>query len=396
MSGKQVSWTSCGLNCPREPLPLEAPEFGHSRRRSHPATGSPRGSGDAREASVPSHKGLIGARKPEVGTAMARFAWTRVAPVPLVALWLVLSLSPTDARVNLSSVNFLDLPALLGVPVDPKRARGYLLVARPADACLAIEGPGPDNHSLDPLVLVRPLGCSWEHTGRRTQRAGATAASVGPEAPGQLRAFEDLEVTVRCDQPARVLLPHAEPCPDPECHPIVVASWALARALTLAASTLFVLRQLWPWVRGWGSRGTAVKTQTCQKAQVRTFTRLSDLCAICLDDYEEGERLKILPCAHAYHCRCIDPWFSRAARRSCPLCKQSVASTHDGSTDGSVGGEEPPLPGHRPPIWAIQARLRSRRLELLARTVPCRRCSSTTSLGVVENVEPSEATSELS
>lgn len=327
---------------------------------------------------------------------MARFAWTRVAPVPLVALWLVLSLSPTDARVNLSSVNFLDLPALLGVPVDPKRARGYLLVARPADACLAIEGPGPDNHSLDPLVLVRPLGCSWEHTGRRTQRAGATAASVGPEAPGQLRAFEDLEVTVRCDQPARVLLPHAEPCPDPECHPIVVASWALARALTLAASTLFVLRQLWPWVRGWGSRGTAVKTQTCQKAQVRTFTRLSDLCAICLDDYEEGERLKILPCAHAYHCRCIDPWFSRAARRSCPLCKQSVASTHDGSTDGSVGGEEPPLPGHRPPIWAIQARLRSRRLELLARTVPCRRCSSTTSLGVVENVEPSEATSELS
>lgn len=327
---------------------------------------------------------------------MAQSAWTRVAPVILVALWLVLSLSPTDAQVNLSSVDFLDLPTLLGVPVDPKRARGYLLVARPADACLAIEGPGPGNLSLDPLVLVRPLGCSWEHTGRRARRAGATAASVGPEAPGQLRVFEDLEVTVRCDQPARVLLPHGEPCPDPECHPVVAASWALARALALAASTLFVLRQLWPWVRGWGSRGTAVKTQTCQKAQVRTFTRLSDLCAICLDDYEEGERLKILPCAHAYHCRCIDPWFSRAARRSCPLCKQSVASTHDGSTDGSVGGDEPPLPGHRPPIWAIQARLRSRRLELLARTVPCRRCSSTTSLGVAENVAPSEATPEPS
>ncbi|OBS74694.1 hypothetical protein A6R68_14772 [Neotoma lepida] len=327
---------------------------------------------------------------------MARSAWSPVALVALVALWLVLSPSSTDAQVNLSSVDFSELPALLRVPLDPQGACSYLLVARPVDACLAIDSPGPDNRSLDPLVLVRPLGCTWEGKGRRARRAGATAASKRTEASGQLRVYDDLEVTVCCDRPARVLLPHGGPCPDPECHPAVAASWALARALALAASTLFVLRQLWPWVRGWGSRGTTVKTQTCQKAQVRTFTRLSDLCAICLDDYEEGEQLKILPCAHAYHCRCIDPWFSRATRRSCPLCKQSVASTHDGSTDSSVGGDDPPLPEHRPPIWAIQARLRSRRLELLARTVPCGRCSSTTSLWVGENVEPSEATPEPS
>ncbi|KAL6087583.1 hypothetical protein STEG23_011388 [Scotinomys teguina] len=323
-------------------------------------------------------------------------ARSRGAPVVLVVLWLVLSPSSAIVQVNLSSVNFSELPALLRVPSDSQGARSYLLVARPADACLAIESPGPNNRSLDPLVLVRPLGCSWERTGRRMLKAGATATSVRTEDPAQLRMYDDLEVTVRCDQPAGVLLPHGGPCPDPECHSAVAAFWALARALALTASTLFVLRQLWPWVRGWGSRGTTVKTQTCQKAQVSTFTRLSDLCAICLDDYEEGERLKILPCAHAYHCRCIDPWFSRASRRSCPLCKQSVASTYDGSTDSSVGGEDPPLPEHCPPIWAIQARLRSRRLELLARTVPCRRCSSTTSLGVVENVEPSEETSEPS
>ncbi|XP_038191751.1 E3 ubiquitin-protein ligase ZNRF4 [Arvicola amphibius] len=316
---------------------------------------------------------------------MARSAWARVAPMALVVLWLVLSPSSANAQVNLSSVDFSELPALLGVPLDPQGARSYVLAARPANACLAIEASGPDSLSLDPFVLVRPLGCTWKSTGRRARRAGATAAPVRTEAPRQLRAFDDLEVTVRCDRPARVLLPHGGLCPDPECYPAVVASWALARALALAASTLFVLMQLWPRVRCWGNRGTTVKTQTCQKAQVRTFTRLSDLCAICLDEYEEGERLKILPCAHVYHCRCIDPWFLRAPHRLCPLCKQSVASTHDGSTNSSVGGDDPPLPGHRPPIWAIQARLRSRRLELLARTVPCRRCSSTRSLGTLEN-----------
>lgn len=327
---------------------------------------------------------------------MARSAWARVAPMALVALWLVLSPSSENAQVNLSSVNFSELLALFGVPLGAQGARSYLLAAWPSNAYLAIEAPGPDNLSLDPLVLVRPLGCTWESTGRRAWRAGATAAPARTEAPGQLRAFDDLEVTMSCDRPARVLLPHGGACPDPECHPAVAASWALARALALAASTLLVLRQLWPRVRCWGSRGTTVKTQTSQKAQVRTFTRLSDLCAICLDEYEEGELLKILPCAHVYHCRCIDPWFLRAPRRLCPLCKQSVASTHDGSTNSSVGGDDPPLPGHCPPIWAIQARLHSHRLELLSRTVPCRRCSRTTSLGTLENVEPSEVTPETS
>lgn len=48
-----------------------------------------------------------------------------------------------------------------------------------------------------------------------------------------------------------------------------------------------------------------------------------ETCCICLEDYTLGEKLRILPCDHAYHVKCIDPWLLKN-KRVCPQCRKKV------------------------------------------------------------------------
>lgn len=47
-------------------------------------------------------------------------------------------------------------------------------------------------------------------------------------------------------------------------------------------------------------------------------------CSVCLSEFEESERLRLLPkCNHAFHVRCIDTWLK--SHSSCPLCRSNIA-----------------------------------------------------------------------
>lgn len=46
-------------------------------------------------------------------------------------------------------------------------------------------------------------------------------------------------------------------------------------------------------------------------------------CYICLCDYDEGDRLRALPCNHEYHMSCIDKWL-KEVNRVCPVCRHNV------------------------------------------------------------------------
>jgi len=51
-------------------------------------------------------------------------------------------------------------------------------------------------------------------------------------------------------------------------------------------------------------------------------TEEEEQCVICRVEFEEGERLKVLPCAHHYHDECIKQWL--AINKQCPMCSKEV------------------------------------------------------------------------
>ncbi|KAK2979186.1 hypothetical protein RJ640_027023 [Escallonia rubra] len=61
-------------------------------------------------------------------------------------------------------------------------------------------------------------------------------------------------------------------------------------------------------------------------------------CHICLAEYQEGEKIRVLPCHHEYHMSCVDKWL-KEIHGVCPLCRGDV---REGFAETSVSNSEIP------------------------------------------------------
>uniref|UniRef100_A0A8C5RSM3 RING-type E3 ubiquitin transferase n=1 Tax=Laticauda laticaudata TaxID=8630 RepID=A0A8C5RSM3_LATLA len=51
------------------------------------------------------------------------------------------------------------------------------------------------------------------------------------------------------------------------------------------------------------------------------------ICAICLEEFCEGQELRIITCSHEFHRQCVDPWLQQ--HQTCPLCMFNIVGKSD-------------------------------------------------------------------
>ncbi|KAK8520210.1 hypothetical protein V6N13_031328 [Hibiscus sabdariffa] len=82
------------------------------------------------------------------------------------------------------------------------------------------------------------------------------------------------------------------------------------------------------WRRGMRGLEAAVMatfpTMVYSEVKVHKIGRGGLECAVCLNEYEDGEMLRLIPkCDHVFHAECIDAWF--ASHTTCPVCRANLA-----------------------------------------------------------------------
>lgn len=65
--------------------------------------------------------------------------------------------------------------------------------------------------------------------------------------------------------------------------------------------------------------------KSVKKLKTKPFDRslYNSECTVCLQDFKLAEKVRVLPCNHAFHKKCIDPWLTKSVR-VCPNCKAVV------------------------------------------------------------------------
>mmetsp|Transcript_18356 Transcript_18356/g.52445 ORF Transcript_18356/g.52445 Transcript_18356/m.52445 type:complete len:582 (+) Transcript_18356:294-2039(+) len=80
-------------------------------------------------------------------------------------------------------------------------------------------------------------------------------------------------------------------------------------------------------------------------------------CSICLDEFEDGVRIRKLPCGHVFHANCIARWLIERSA-TCPLCKIDLYEGDDEEEETNQEGgaapqgqEEAPATLQNVPEW---------------------------------------------
>ncbi|KAL5974521.1 hypothetical protein ACLOJK_031186 [Asimina triloba] len=200
---------------------------------------------------------------------------------------------------------------------------GTLYLAEPLDACLPLTNKVVlDDGVTSPFALIIRGGCNFEDKVRRAQDAGFRAAIVyNDEEHGGLVANVELWIIPTFENSA---------------WSIMAISFISLLAMSAVLATCFFVRR--HRIRRERPRTSNVREfHGMSKRLVKAMPSLiftsvlednctSRTCAICLEDYNVGEKLRVLPCHHKFHALCVDSWLT-SWRTFCPICKRDARAS---------------------------------------------------------------------
>ncbi|XP_068572381.1 E3 ubiquitin-protein ligase RNF167 [Cebidichthys violaceus] len=279
----------------------------------------------------------------------------------------VLVPSPTQAYIyahysNMTSMLFEDLPAFFGSPLPKDGLMGVLMVSRPLNGCTAIDPPPPLPPSFDAnttkfIALIRRYECNFDIKVLHAQRAGYSAVIVHNMYSDKLlnMNYSNETIAEEIDIPSVFTSYYASQIlrnfiiPEQGAYVILKPEFAFPLSyylipftgvvgmIILVMCVVLIIRCVQYRKR---MRKNRLSKEQLKRIPIHRFCKGDDydVCAICLDDYEEGDKLRVLPCSHAYHCKCVDPWLTQT-KKTCPVCKQRVTRNTTEHSESESEGE---------------------------------------------------------
>ncbi|XP_026806723.1 E3 ubiquitin-protein ligase RNF13 isoform X2 [Rhopalosiphum maidis] len=230
-------------------------------------------------------------------------------------------------------LEFKDAQSLFGADIPSDGIKGYILSAEPEDGCTKIESP-PKSGSW--FALIKRGNCNFDVKVRNAQNSNYTLAIIfnvnsSIVVPMNGKNTSDIVIpSVFVGESTGIMLRDYYDYQNG--YYVIVDNSQFPFDINLNLLLPFaVIVALIKWIK---DRRRAFRhrlpASILRKIPISTFVKGDpyDTCAICLDDYMDGDKLRILPCAHAYHCKCIDPWLTRN-RRFCPICKRRVYGNNE-------------------------------------------------------------------
>ncbi|KAM3926087.1 E3 ubiquitin-protein ligase RNF167 isoform 2-T2 [Leptodactylus fuscus] len=253
--------------------------------------------------------------------------------------------------------DFGDLPAQFGSLLPGDGLRGYVIHAVPENACSLITPPPVKDNTTIFIALIRRLDCNFDVKVLNAQRSGYYAAIVyNVDSDALLNmAWNDEHIRDQITIPAVftgatagknlsekfTYYNHAHVFLLPE-YPFNLGYYfipfiVVVVIIIIVMCTVMIVRCVQHRKK---LRRNRLTRDQLKKIPIHKFKKGDeyDVCAICLEEYEEGDKLRVLPCSHAYHCGCIDPWLTKT-KRNCPICKCRILRSEDDSDSEDEGRE---------------------------------------------------------